>query len=165
MAKNPKSEQPEAGQGDAAAPEVAGNAPKAKPEALQPVNVTYVPGPEDPPKVRWGGKVFHANLPLPVDSPVLLAKAKDNPWFHVGDGPVPVVRAKAMGTPRTAEQYRAHVVAWLKAMLGTQELDARWAAEETLRMSCGVTPEDLDYLATLLLSKKGELAKAEAAEE
>ena len=45
--------------------------------------VTYKPGPDDNAQVTWGGKVFEANKAVDVTDPLVLAKAKNNPFFEV----------------------------------------------------------------------------------
>lgn len=128
-------------------------------------SVTYLPKDGDPAKVKWGGRMFHANVPLKISDPVLLDKARKNKWFHVGEG-APHVEVEETSEPKTPEQYVAHCVAWLKALEpegGERALDDRWAAEESLRMSCGVGTSDLDYLATLISPKRGELRRASQA--
>lgn len=152
----PKYDPPKASAAKAAVPAV----PKPAGEL-----VTYVPQQEgDPHKTRWAGIVFHANVPVRVTNPRLVEKARENPWFHVGEGP-PVPRtAPKRERPKTPDQYRAHVVAWLKEMDSPEELQARWIAEEGLRQECGVGPGDLDYLETLIRPKLTELKRAATVE-
>lgn len=122
--------------------------------------VTYLPRDGDPPKIKWGGKWFHANIAQPIDNPILLAKARANKWFHVGEG-APVVVVEETIEPRTPEQYRAHVAAWLKDMNTLDQFEQRWAAEEPLRQSCGFGGEDYDVLVRQMLSpKRAQLKQA-----
>lgn len=130
--------------------------------------VTYRPGPEDPTQVRWDGHVFHANIPKTVTKTALIEKARKNRFFHVGPfnpatDSVPLSEDQS-ATPKTAEQYRAFAVEWLKKIDSVEELDTRWAAEEPLRMSCEVGTDDIEYLMDLMLPKRAELKKLEAVE-
>lgn len=45
--------------------------------------VTYKPAPGDAAQVTWGGKTFEANKAVDVTDPLVLAKAKNNPFFEV----------------------------------------------------------------------------------
>lgn len=128
-----------------------------KPAAAEPV--TYMPRDGDPSKIKWGGKVFHANVAQQIDNPILLTKARSNKWFHVGEG-APVVAVEETIEPKTPEQYRTHVVAWLKTVETVTELEKKWADEERLRMTCGVGGEDLDLLAAAIRPRRAQLALA-----
>lgn len=136
------------------------------PEAQgKPEQVTYRPGPEDPAQVKWNRHVFHANIPKMVHDQALIEKARANKFFHVGPfnpatDAVPVVETTL---PKTAPQYRAWAVAWLKEMRSERELDERWAKEETLRIDCEVGADDLEYLGTLFEPKRYELRKIDRA--
>ncbi len=123
--------------------------------------VTYVPGPQDPPFVRWRGHVFHANIPKRVTNEALIEQAKGNRFFRVGpfDLKVNGVTVEETPLPKTSQQYRAWAVAWFKTMTSERDFDDRWAAEETLRMDCEVGTDDIDYLWTLAAPKKAELHK------
>lgn len=125
-------------------------------------SVTYLPREGDPPKVTWGGKTFHANVAVPVNDRAMIAKARSNPCFHVGEN-APHVKVEETGDPKTPEQYRAHVAAWLPKVSSTAQLDARWAAEEELRIACGVGGEDFDLLGALMGPRRAELKKADVA--
>lgn len=129
--------------------------------------VTYRPGPDDPPSVKWAGHTFHANVPKQVTNPDLIERAKGNKFFKVGafdTAKDSVPTAEAPPTPKTPEQYRAHAVAWLKTMRSVDELDMKWASEETLRMACEVGTDDIDYLMSLFQPKRAELRKREMPE-
>lgn len=122
--------------------------------------VTYLPKDGDPPKVRWGRVTFHANVGQMISDAKLLAKAKANKWFHVGDG-APRVEIEETAEPRNSDQYRAHVAKWLPTVQTASHLDEVWAGEEMLRRDCGVGGEDLELLDKLLLPRRAELRRAE----
>lgn len=124
-------------------------------------HVTYRPGPEDPPIVKWSGHTFHANVPKFVEHPELLEKARQNKFFKVGAfGPGDAVETREeTGLPKTPEQYRAHAVAWLKTTQSVEELDQTWRKEETLRHDCGVGSDDIDLLNGLIDPLRAELRK------
>lgn len=141
-----------------------------KSEALPPESeavsetVTYLPGPEDPPQVKWAGYIFRANTPRTVTNAELIEKARGNKHFKVGafdpsrDG---VEAMEQSPGPKTSDQYRAHAVAWLKKMESVDELDRKWASEEVLRIDCEVGADDIDFLRDLFNPKRAELRKRE----
>lgn len=135
---------------------------KAAPAGEQ---ITYLPGPEDSPMVKWGGHTFHANLPKMVNDTALVERARGNRFFKVGA----FVASDAVATrdepvsPKTPEQYRAHAIGWLKTMTSVDELDRKWAGEETLRMACGVGSDDLEYLSELFAPIRSDLRKRDMA--
>lgn len=123
--------------------------------------ITYTPGPHDPTSVKWAGITFHANVPKMVNDADHLERARSNKFFKVGE----FTAADAVATrdeapsPKTSDQYRAHAVAWFKTMQSVDDLDRKWQAEETLRMSCGVGMDDIEYLAGLSGPLRAELRK------
>ena len=123
--------------------------------------VTYTPGPDDPTSVKWAGHTFYANIPKSVVNADLIARARNNKFFKVGD----FTEADVVATreeppaPKTAEQYRVHAVAWFKQMQSVDQFDTKWQGEETLRMACGVGTDDLDYLGHLSAPLRAELRK------
>lgn len=140
---------------------------QAKPQAkAQGEQVTYRPGPEGPVQVKWGGYIFHANVPrADIKDAELIERAKRNKFFHVGDfnpvtDAVPVKEDQP--APKTAEQYRAHAAAWIKTAQSVDELDTHWQNEETLRIACGVGTDDLEYIGTLFNPKRAELKKKDS---
>jgi hypothetical protein len=131
-------------------------------DPIESEQVTYLPGPEDPPQVAFGGHVFNANLPKRVDMPrSWLEMVRGNKFFKVGafDPTRDAVKAQEQTEPRTADEYKAHAVAWFKKVQSLQEFDALWRDEEELRQRCGVGAEDLDYLGSLSRPRRGELKK------
>ena len=124
--------------------------------------ITYLPGPQDPPSVKWNGVLFHANTPKLVTSEKHIEMARGNRFFKVGafesKDAVPT-REEDHPSPKTPEQYRTHAVAWFKTAQNARELDDKWIAEESLRETCGVGTDDLDYLMSLFMPKRAELHK------
>lgn len=123
--------------------------------------VTYVPGPEDPVSVQWAGHIFHANVPKAVENAEVIASARLNKFFKVGEfkpGDAVPTRDEPQ-EPKTPEQYRAHAIAWLKTMQTVNQLDEKWQGEETLRMKCGVGTDDIELLMGLFQPKRAELRK------
>lgn len=138
------------------------NRPAQPVEQTAPVgeDVTYIPGPEDPSQVQWAGHHFHANIPKRVTNVDLIARARGNKFFKVGTfKPGDAVKVEETPDPKTPEQYRAHAVAWVKTMQSVDQLDRKWAAEETLRMTCGVGLDDIEYLMNLIEPIRSELRK------
>lgn len=134
-----------------------GRPPKPKPE-----NVTYRPGEQDPPSVKWRGRTFHANVPVWIDDADFIEAARNNRHFFVGEFDqdkhgVPTVEQPSR--PKTSEQYRVHFVNWLRTVTSVDELDTKWQAEETLRLACEVGSDDIDYMMTLFGPKRAELRK------
>lgn len=125
--------------------------------------VTYLPGEGDQVQTSVAGIVFHANVPREVTNPAVIAMARANRFFKVGDFDPKSDRVPAEETisPKTSEQYKAHAAAWFKAATSVEQLDTKWEQEETLRMSCGVGSDDFDYLMSLFQPKRAELRKRE----
>lgn len=137
--------------------------------------ITYVPGEDDPPSVKWAGHVFHANVPKPVEyvehgdpdakphpNKLLIERAKGNPFFRVGSFDQTQARtviAGFVGEPKTPEQYRAHLVTWLKKTVDIQDLVQRWVSESRLREMCEVGSDDYAWLGTMFLPKMYDLAR------
>jgi len=140
--------------------------------------VTYLPGPDDPVQTKFAGHVFTANVPKTIAgdhdadpktaayrSAQLIETAKKNRFFKVGefnasrDG----VAVEEQNKPQTAEQYRAHAVAWLKTVDSVEKLDTKWIDEEPLRQQCEVGYDDIEYLRSLFVPKREELRKRDAA--
>ena len=135
------------------------------PEAPKTEQVTYTPGPDDPTSVKWHGYTFHANVPKAVANADLVERARGNKFFKVGEFTESdvVTTREEPPAPKTAEQYRAHAVAWFKQMQSVEQLDTKWQGEETLRMSCGVGSDDLEYLGHLSGPLRAELRKRDMA--
>lgn len=133
--------------------------------------ITYLPGPMDPSSTKWGGIAFHANVAKEITGHAegtereklnlhLIERARENKHFRVGNS-----RAKRdpMAAPKTAEEYRAYMVEWLKdpAIDHADTLIARFARDRELQMVCEVGSDDYSYLATLFMPKLHELAHAD----
>ena len=145
-------------QADGPAPK-RGRPPKAKEVSEQ---VTYRPGPEGPASIKWRGHTFHANVPKTITSAEHIEAARLNRFFKVGDfGAADAVPSRdEVPLPKTSDQYRAHVVAWMPKMSSAAEMDAKWISEEPLRLACGVGSDDLEWLQSLMAPKHAELRKA-----
>ncbi len=122
--------------------------------------VTYLPRDGDPPKTKWAGIVFHANIGQRISDPKLIAKARLNKWFHVGEG-APKVEVEETTEPKNSDQYRAHVATWIKGVTSSAEFYTKWTAEEGLRTACGVGGIDDELLSAFLTPWLAELKKSE----
>lgn len=133
--------------------------------------VTYVPGEGDPSSVKWCGHTFHANVPKEITGHAegtaseklnhhLIERARENPSFKVAGSRV---KRDASALPKTAEEYRAYMIAWLKGP-GIEHVDqliARFARDRELQAVCEVGSDDFSFLSTLFMPKLHELAKAD----
>jgi hypothetical protein len=135
--------------------------------------ITYIPGSGDPSSVKWGGHVFQANVPKEITGHLegserekmnmhLIERARENKTFKVGSASARPKRETA-ALPRTAEEYRAYVIDWLKDpnIEHADQLIARWARDRDLQMACEVGADDYSYIATLFMPKLHELARAD----
>lgn len=129
-----------------------------RPPKVDKVNVTYIPQDGDPAETVWNGLKFHANVPRPVTNPIMIEQAKGNPWFKV-EGHEKASSAPRSGTPKTAEEYRAHAVEWFKKAKTASDFDARWDAESEMRDRAGVGTDDLEWLETIKGPRLTELKK------
>lgn len=136
-------------------------APASAPAPSTSQQVTYVPGPEDPPTTKWAGYTFNANVPKTVTNADLIERAKGNRFFRVGafDPSKDSVTVQPTTLPTTPEQYRSYAAEWLKTVKTVDDLDTRWVEEEKLREKCGVGTDDLDFLMALFQPKRHELRK------
>jgi len=148
--------------------------------------------PTDPAVMIWNGVEFPANVPIELDPvkhsymvPIVdkwvdektgevrskaterrmaMAQiAKGNPSFRV-DGE-PIVERRRPGrrpNPKTPEEYRSHAQAWIAAAEDHEDLEQRWADEESLRERCGVGEDDISYLKPFFEAKHHELKKRAA---
>ena len=134
--------------------------PPEDPEVSE--QVTYLPGAEDPPQVKFAGHVFNANLPKTVQMKTSwFDMVRGNRFFKVGhfDPKTDAVPAQEITDPKTADEYKAYAVEWFKKVDSLHEFDERWTAEEAMRQRCEVGAEDLDYLGSLARPRRGELKK------
>jgi hypothetical protein len=124
----------------------------------------------------WAGHTFHANVPKEITghadgSPreklnlTLIEAARTNRFFRVGDAKP--VRAPPDALPKTAEQYRAYMVAWVgdPGIQHVDELIARFARDRELQAACEVGTDDYSYLSTLFLPRLHQLAKMDEMNE
>lgn len=136
--------------------------------------LTYVPGKDDPAHVVWGGHTFHANIPVELTGHAegtsreqlnhkLIESARGNKHFLVGDQKR---RRETASIPRTAEEYRAHAIEWLKKPFEhAEDLIAKLAQERPLQAGCEVGTDDFEYLGSLFMPKLHELTKADELNE
>lgn len=141
-------------------------ATKTAAPALAGVQITYVPGREDPVTVTWARLDFEANKPRTVNDPRLIERAKGNPWFKVeGEKQAEKGFDPANDKPVNSNQYRAYAITWFNVVNKSAELKRRWSAEEDLRVVCEVGQDDLDYIARFYDQRLEQLTKMENAGE
>lgn len=134
-------------------------------------SITYVPAEGDPSTIKWCGLVFQANVPKDITGHAegserdklnlqLIESARSNKHFRVGNARV---TRDAMAMPKTAEEYRAYMIGWLKdpSLDHADRLIARFAKDRDLQIICEVGADDYSYLSTLFMPKLHELAKAD----
>jgi hypothetical protein len=128
------------------------------------VNITYRPQPGDPVVTTWNGHTFHANKPTEVKHTGMIAQARTNAWFDVeGDFHRETTGPQAdNAVPSDSEGYRRYAIEWFRAAQSAAGMKSRWDAEESLRQSCGVGTDDLEYLDKLYGPRYAELLKAES---
>lgn len=134
-------------------------------------SITYLPGEGDPVTTTWCGHTFRANVPKDITGNPdgtdreqlnyhLIERARDNPSFKVGDA-----RPKRKGgeTPKTADEYRAYMAAWLQdiSIQHADQLIARFARDRELQAACDVGSSDFAIIATLFMPKLHDMAKAD----
>jgi hypothetical protein len=150
----------------AAFPEQQGSAP---PPPSPPVansddgeDLTYLPGPQDPPSITWRGQVFRANVPKRIVDAEHLDAARGNKFFRVGKSdPNDPDHNPNDDPPATAMEYKAHVVAWLKTCDTVESVVKHWADDRQLRQACDVGEDDIKWLGTLAGPKLMEFKRRE----
>lgn len=133
--------------------------------------VTYLAGQGDPSSVKWGGHVFQANVPKEITGHTegtereklnhsVIESARTNKHFRVGNARP---KRDVMAMPKTAEEYRAYAIDWLKdpSIDHAETLIARFAKDRELRAMCEVGSDDYSYLSTLFMPRLYELARAD----
>lgn len=120
--------------------------------------IVYTPRAGDPETVSWRGHVFLANKPTTVRDQSLIAAARNNPFYRVGNSAPAVNRNDP---PKTALEYRGYVVAWLKTVNSVQDLVTRWSNDRNLQHDCEVGSDDINYLGTLIDPEMRQLARQE----
>lgn len=138
--------------------DAAGNQAKPAPEN-EGEDIIYTPGPGDPSEAKWRGIVFKANVPVRVKDKAHIEAARGNRFFRVGD------EAPAGGgppkDPKTPMEYRAHAVEWIKASQTIEDVVKHWAEERTLRQTCEVGSDDVQWLGHLVEPKLHQFKMAE----
>lgn len=144
-------------------PSIAGGV-RSKEGDVKGVNITYRPRPGDPVVTTWNGHIFHANKSTEVKHTGMIAQAKTNPWFEVeGDTHRDTTGPQANNAvPTDSEGYRRYAIEWFRATQSSAGMKSRWESEESLRQSCGVGTDDLEYLDKLYGPRMAELVKAES---
>jgi hypothetical protein len=113
-------------------------------------DITYLPGDGDPHTVKWRGQEFKANTPVRVTNESLIEAALLSRFFRVGSSDP--TKAPA-GSPKTAMEYRAHVVDWIKDCEMVDQVATHWAADRQFRVTCEVGQDDISFLGTLVEPK------------
>lgn len=133
---------------------------QSKEPASQPLQeqVTYRPAEGDPPRTKWRGYEFSANVPVLVKDRHLIESARTNPCFQVGNTPPP---ANPNALPTDHLSYRSYAVEWLKNAGSSDELIKRWAQEANLREKCNVGYDDISYLGKIIEPKLDTLRRGE----
>ena len=134
-------------------------------------SITYLPGEGDPTNTTWCGHAFRANVPKEITgSPLgsereklnhhLIERARENPLFKVGDARP---RRRTIEIPKTAEEYRAYIAAWLQepSIQHADQLIARFARDRELQAACEVGSDDFAFISTLFMPKLHDMAKAD----
>jgi hypothetical protein len=149
-------------------------APATPPEPAKPVgeDVTFLPGPDDKRMTKWRGIEFRAGVPVHVTDPDHIAAARGNRFFRVGkdDGKSPA--GHPGNAPSNPMEYRAHVVAWIKAIGAKQDppgtiddIVKQWADDRTLRQTCDVGSDDIKWLGQFIEPKLMEFKRREGKTE
>jgi hypothetical protein len=133
--------------------------------------LTYVPGPNDPVQVVWGGHTFKANVPKEITghatgtereklNATIIDSARRNRHFVVGSGRPKRDPAR---DPTTPEEYRGYFAEWLKqpGFDHAEDLIARFAKDRDLQTACGVGTDDYDFMRDLFMPKLHELSKVD----
>lgn len=143
-----------------------GRPPKPRDPPAEPVSeqITYMPGPEDPVSTKFHGHVFHANVPKTVTNYDLVKKLRDhpNPFFKLGTFDPNTDKAPPegfFGEPKTADQYKAHAVGWVKKCAEIEDMAKTWVAEQRIREMCEVGTDDYAWLGTIFVPKMRDLAR------
>ena len=89
-------------------------------------DVTYLPGEGDPASVKWRGVEFKANVPVRITNASHLEAARGNRFYRVGTETPGEVE---FGPPKTAMEYRGHVLDWLKGVETIDQLATHWASD------------------------------------
>lgn len=129
--------------------------------------ITYTPLHDgDPHSTLWNRHRFRSNVPVKVrDVPQgltavqMVEAAKGNPWFKV-DGEE---QAQATPiTPETPEQYRSYAIGWIRTATTSQEMSARWRAEDGLRIDCGVSDTEMADIQAVYKNRSDIMKQSES---
>ncbi len=118
-------------------------------------NITFCPELGGASETIWREIHFRANVPVFVKDKDLIDAARGNRFFQVGNEK----KALSNETPKTHDQYRAHVIRWLGETKNTEDLIKRWAADRELRTSCEAGSDDYRYLSQFLETKLRDHAR------
>lgn len=128
------------------------------------VMITYRPDPGDNATTVWNGHTFEANKPKRINHTGMIAQARTNRFFEV-EGQMPTSATGPQSenaVPTDSDGYRRYAIEWFRTVRSSAGMKARWNAEESLRQSCGVGSDDLEYLDKLYSPRMAELEKAES---
>jgi len=145
----------------------------AEPEAKKPDDpiiselVTYLPGDDGPPQVKFAGHTFRGHVPQRVDMLTSwFEMVRGNKTFVVGEfDPAQIGAAVVPRAPKTDRQYRAHVAEWLKRAPSVRDIIRLWVRDTSLRHQCEVGSDDYDFLGSLIEPRLAELAKIDGLTE
>ena len=152
--------------------------------------ITYYPGDGGPVRVSWNGLEFKAHIPTRVSNkhtvlapmPTVVTMpdgtqqtrhvekkipmvelARKNPSFMV-NGEAPAERKSGtVRTPENPDEYRGYAMRWIAGSVESSAMDARWGAEEGLRIRCGVNDVDIAYLRPFFEARHDECKAKSAA--
>lgn len=123
--------------------------------------VTYLPGDGDPAVTKYRGITFKAHQPTEVTKEIVDA-VRGNRFFQIGDEPV---QQAATDLPKTHEQYRAWVINWMKDVSTVRDLIRHWTEDQSLRHTCEVGSDDMNYLGTIIAPKVEGMRRSEGLSE
>jgi len=131
-------------------------------------SIVYVPLDGDRISITWCGHTFQANIPKEITGCAtgtereklnfhLIERARENKHFVVGNAKR---KRDSHVEPKTALEYRAYAVAWMKdpEIKHAEDLIARFARDRELQASCEIGYDDFEYLGTLFNPRLSELA-------
>jgi hypothetical protein len=121
-------------------------------------DVVYHPGDGDPSSCKWRGVEFKANVPVRVMNADHVEAARGNKHFSVGSEDSG--KGAPSGPPKTAMEYRAHVVDWMARVRSVDDIAKAWSADRPLREKCEVGQDDIAFLGTLFEPKLHQLRLA-----
>lgn len=123
--------------------------PPPQPQQEPGEDLVYLPGPGDPAKTTWRGVEFRANVPKRITDAEHIKAARTNKFFRVGKGDPKDEGRNPNDGLKTATEYRAHVVAWLKTCESVEDVVKHWSDDRVLRQTCEVGADDVKWLGTM----------------